>query len=162
MIGISLIYFLGWHKRVNNKWPALKDQILLLKDVKFTLLVGLLLTTFVWILEGVKIFQITNNFTLSEIELNDAILIGLATWLGTLVLIPVSGSLGSKEYLLSRSLKKQGVLQSESGLISVFDRLMTILISGFILLIFYLKNNSKESNNTIVAQSDQSRKKIQN
>ena len=99
---------------------------------------------------------------MSEIELNDAILIGLATWLGTLVLIPVSGSLGSKEYLLSRSLKNQGVLQSESGLISVFDRLMTILISGFILLIFYIKNNSKDSDKKIITKLDQTSTMVEN
>jgi hypothetical protein len=147
LIGLITFYSAGYIEKFHPQWIILRNQLALIYRERVAVFQGLTITVIVWLLEGYKIYQLAQIIALNPIILSTAILIGLAGWLFTLILIPISGSLGSKEFLLTNLLKDNGIREKESGLISIVDRAFTILTSGIIFLIFLINRNFTNSTN---------------
>jgi hypothetical protein len=153
---LIIFYSVGYIDKFKSKWLIIRDQFVLIIQKRIFILQGLLLTFVVWIFEGYKIYQFAQMIALNPIQLKTAILIGLAGWLGTLILIPISGSLGSKEFFLTNLLKENGIIEKESGLISIVDRAFTIITSGIIFMLFTILHNltSLKTNETLSTENN--------
>ena len=147
---IIFLYFSGIYRKLLIRFSVLKLQLKLIKKSLKVISIGLVVSLFLWVIEGIKIFFITNQIANANLSVNTSILVGLSGWLGTLFLLPISGSLGTKEYFLSLILKNQNISSSKSSIISLFDRAITFFSTAicflFSLLIVYLQKRIKLSN----------------
>lgn len=139
--------------KIIRNYPKLATQFRILivhrKEITFSFFITLI----AWLFEAIKLFFIFNGLKIS-VDLFISLQIALVAWIGSLLLILVSGTLGTKEFFMSYILQENGFDKSISSLASILDRIFTIMISFLVFGFFMVLNTLGLINEKITSFSN--------
>jgi uncharacterized membrane protein YbhN (UPF0104 family) len=134
-----LLILLKIPNKIIIRYPKLSNQLQIITNHRKELTLSLLITIVAWFVEAIKLFIIFNGLEIS-VDLYISLQIALAAWVGSLLLILISGTLGTKEFFMSYLLQERGFNQSISSLASFLDRIFTVMISFLPFAFFTILN----------------------